>query len=78
MKVTLESTTKTIDLHTPTGVVPARIWEGRTDTGIEVHAFITRICVSKDADHSAFERELEACRPVRRLIEATYDRHMVL
>ena len=39
MKVTLESTTKIVELNG----VQARIWEGTTEGGIRVHAFITRI-----------------------------------
>lgn len=58
MKVTLESTTKVVHVDG----VPARIWEGQTESGIAVHAFITRIAVHKDADASQFERELQECR----------------
>jgi len=58
VKVTLESTTKVVHVDG----VPARIWEGQTESGIAVHAFITRIAVHKDADASQFERELQECR----------------
>lgn len=61
MKVTLTSTTKIVILkqdHLKDGV-PARVWEGETESGIKVHAFITRIAVSKDEPNiSEFEREL--------------------
>ena len=57
MKVTLESTTKTVTLNG----VPSRIWEGKTESGVPVHAFITRIAVHKDADCSQFEAELREC-----------------
>jgi len=55
MKITLENTTKIVELNG----IPARLWEGKTETGIEVHAFITRIAVKKDADCSQFEKELK-------------------
>lgn len=42
--------------------MPARIWEGQTDSGIAVHCFITRIAVHNDANHSDFERELQEQR----------------
>ena len=58
MKVQLESTTKIVQLETPTGTVPARIWEGTTESGIKCHAFITRIAVHKDDDAAQFEKEL--------------------
>lgn len=44
MKITIESTTKIVELNG----VPARIWEGTTESGIKVHCFITRIACDKD------------------------------
>lgn len=58
MKVILESTTKIVHLNG----VPARIWEGTTDSGIRVHCYVTRIAVALDSDQSQFERELQDCR----------------
>lgn len=55
MKVTIQNTTKIVELNG----VPARIWEGETESGIKVHAFITRIAVQKDDDCSQFEKELQ-------------------
>jgi hypothetical protein len=54
MKITIENTTKLVELNG----VPARIWEGHTDTGIPVHCFITRIAVKEGLDCTQFEREL--------------------
>lgn len=56
MKITIESTTKIVHLNN----VPARVWEGKTESGIEVICFVTRIAVSKDklANQSQFEKEL--------------------
>jgi len=63
MKVTLESTSKVVDIRFPSGVdVPARVWEGKTDTGIPVHCFITRVAVGRNEDQSQFETELLECR----------------
>ena len=58
MKIQIESTTKVIDLKTETGTVPARVWEGTTESGIPIFCFITRIAVSNGQDHTEFEREL--------------------
>lgn len=55
MKVELESTTKIVHLNG----VPARVWEGKTDSGIPVHAFVTRVAVDRDEDCQQFEEELE-------------------
>jgi hypothetical protein len=78
VKVTLESTTKIVELETAVGRVNARVWEGTTDSGIPVHAFVTRIAVQKDLDASQFERELQECRPPSRVIDETYPARMVL
>lgn len=67
MKITLHSTTKVVDLQTPTGSVPARIWEGTTDRGTPVHAFVTRICPSipipelKPETEAEFKKDLDEC-----------------
>ena len=58
MIVHLHNTTKTVDLDTGNGIVPARVWEGHTEGGIPVIAFITRIAAERDADLSEFERDL--------------------
>jgi len=77
MKITIENTTKIVDLNG----VPARIWEGTTESGIPVHCFITRIAVPKDADESTlacFARELEEQRAPSAMIDASYPARLVL
>lgn len=72
MKVTLESTTKIVELNG----VPARVWQGQTESGVEVHAFITRIAVRDDTppeELKRFEDELHeqaAPRPEVQAIDA--------
>lgn len=58
MRLHIESTTKVVHLDG----VPARVWEGHTDSGIPVHCYITRVAVRDDADLSQFEAELESHR----------------
>jgi hypothetical protein len=55
VKIQIKSTTKIVQLNG----VPARIWEGETESGIPVHCYVTRIQVQKDLDASQFERELQ-------------------
>lgn len=55
MKITIENTEKIVTLNG----VPARIWEGETQSGIRCHAYITRIAVAEDQDQEQFERELK-------------------
>jgi hypothetical protein len=73
MKITIENTTKRVTLNG----LPARIWEGTTESGIPVHCFISRIGIAKDADATQFEKELEATRAPSPDIES-YPARMVL
>jgi hypothetical protein len=70
VKITLEPTTKLVELKTSTGTVPARIWEGKTDSGIPVHAYLTRIAAPLTADLEQFERELKETRAPSPEVEA--------
>ena len=56
--------------------VPARIWKGSTDTGIEVTCWIPIVQVRKDADQSQFERELREVEVHRELV--AFDMRMVI
>lgn len=70
MRVHLESTTKVVTIESGSRPVPARVWEGHTESGIKVTAFITRIAVDRDHDTSQFEAELVECRSPSAHIEA--------
>jgi hypothetical protein len=71
MILTIHNTTKVVDLYSgPGNSVPARIWEGFTESGIPVHCYITRVAVKHDEDTSEFERELEEQRPPSADVEA--------
>lgn len=70
MIVTLESTDKIVELVVKGQAVPARIWEGKTASGIPCHAYITRIAVDPELDASQFEREIRECRPATPAIAA--------
>jgi hypothetical protein len=72
MRVTLDSTDTIVELDTPTGRVPARLWEGTTANGIACHAFVTRIAVNKDNDATEFERELQEQRPLSATLAQVY------
>jgi hypothetical protein len=58
MRIIIESTTKMVTLNG----VPARIWEGKTDSGIPCHAYITRIAVDRGEDSREFDAELQEHR----------------
>ena len=64
MKLILENTSKVVVFKTSVlgDGLPCRVWEGETDTGIKVHAFIPRVGVKDDQDCSQFERELKEQR----------------
>ncbi len=58
MTITIESTDRIIQLTTQAGTVPARLWEGRTASGIKVECLVTRIAAQAGEDLSQFDREL--------------------
>lgn len=76
MKVTLTSTSKIVMLKPGplSDGVPARVWEGETETGIKCHAFITRIAVDKNENAEQFERELKKCEAPSTEIQAIPNR----
>jgi hypothetical protein len=78
MVITLTSTSQIVTLETTSGEVPARVWEGTTESGIPIHAFITRIAVHNDQDTSQFARELEEQRPPSALADQAWPSRMVL
>jgi hypothetical protein len=59
MRITIEST----DMVTLVGNVPARLWRGRTERGVECLVFVHRIAVRRDADTAEFDRELHEQLP---------------
>jgi hypothetical protein len=65
MKVTLESTTKVVQLEIDGRTVPARIWEGTTEGGIPCFAFITRIAPSIPEPQLTAEQDAEFQRDLK-------------
>ncbi len=64
MKITIENTDQIVSVETRDGAkVPARVWRGVTDGGVECQLLITRIAVHRDAATAAFERELQEHPP---------------
>lgn len=55
MKIEIESTSKIVALNG----VAARIWEGKTASGIPVHCYVTRIAVAGAMNSHEFDRELQ-------------------
>lgn len=65
MKITIENTDAFVEIaaETATSGVPARVWVGKTESGIEIHCLITRIAVSLQDDQAQFEKELKETNP---------------
>lgn len=60
MKLTIENTTKIVELNG----IPCRVWEGETESGIKVHCFISRVAIDKDEPRAEeFQKELQECKP---------------
>ncbi len=66
MKLIIENTTAIVECNG----IPARIWEGCTDSGIPVHCYITRVAVKDTLDCTEFEKELKEQRKPSAAIEA--------
>jgi hypothetical protein len=62
MKITVESTSKIVELNS----IPARVWEGHSENGMAIHCFITRVAVRPDEPPervALFERDLKEQKP---------------
>ena len=76
MKITIESTDKVVEFEftrVHTFAVPARVWQGETDTGIPVQVYITRIAPEippDDARNEQFARELQETAAPRPTVQA--------
>lgn len=81
MKITIESTTKLVKLETESGlVVQSRVWEGKTDDGIPVHVFITRIAPTipvEDPRQAVFKEQLQECKAPTAAVDC-YPARMIL
>jgi hypothetical protein len=65
MKITLHSTSQIVELNG----TQCRVWEGATDAGVKLTAFIVRVAVDRAHDSREFERELDE-KPQPRPTEA--------
>ena len=72
MKLILEATS-TIER---VNGVPARVWKGHTESGIEVTCWINIVQVKKSDDCAQFERELQEVKVDRELV--AFDMRMIL
>ena len=73
MKITIENTEKIVKLNG----VPARVWDGKTDSGIRVHCFVTRISPQTHNNIEQFERELQETKAPSAAITA-YPMNLIL
>lgn len=66
MRMQIESTTKVVMVNG----IETRVWEGSTESGVEVIVFIPRIAVREDQDCSQLEAELKECKAPSAEVEA--------
>lgn len=80
MNIQVHSTSKVVTFEINGAKVPARIWEGATESGIPVHCFITRLAPTIPVDdprQEEFQTELsEQAAPSADL--AVYPLRMIL
>jgi len=77
MKITIENTSKIVRLMISDSEVPARIWQGETDSGVPVQVYVTRIAPEveeTDPRHgeliAEFERDLKRTAKPRPTVDA--------
>lgn len=67
MKITIESTDRIVTVQSGhagrANAVPARVWQGTTESGIPVVCCITRVAVPAGHPTEEFERELQEHAP---------------
>jgi hypothetical protein len=82
MKITIESTSKIVELEIPgQGCVPARVWQGETDSGIPVACYVTRISPlipKDDVLNDQFARELTEVREPLPIIRDTIPLRLII
>lgn len=73
MRITIESTGKVVSFDMNGVTVPARIWQGETDSGIPVQVYVTRLAPeipTDDPRRERFQQELTEQAAPRPTIEA--------
>jgi hypothetical protein len=73
MKITIESTSKLVHFSLGGREIPARIWQGQTETGIPVQVYVTRIAPEiprEDSRNEQFARELQEVATPRASVKA--------
>lgn len=85
MKITLESTTRIVQIGTGAvfdvtdpGNLEARVWEGETESGIKVYALIPRLAAHTNENQEQFQRELMECKPPTSAAAIVFPARMVL
>lgn len=78
MKITIENTDRIVQIQTPDGrcMIPARVWEGKTESGIFVQCLVTRIAAPAGENLDQFARELTETRPPQ--VENVFPLRMIL
>lgn len=76
MKITIQNTDKVVELNG----VPARVWEGETESGVPVICHVSLISPqTHDQDANAqFERELREVHPASAAANRCYDMRFFL
>lgn len=59
MKITIESTGCMVEIVNQGTGVPARLWTGKTESGIEVQVLVSGIAVRASEDQAEFQAELQ-------------------
>lgn len=71
MKLIIEPTDRIVEIIGAHGdAVPGRVWQGRTEFGVDVALVVTRVATDKDNDLAEFNATLQPQAPGRAAREA--------
>lgn len=60
MKATCESTGIIVEIEVEDLKIPARVWIGKTESGVEFQMLVTRVAVGRPKDQTQFEKDLRS------------------
>lgn len=74
MRIHIEGTSQMVEVNG----VPARVWEGTTDSGQRVFCCVTRIATPESEDQSKFQAELREQKPPSNAAREVFPLRMII
>jgi hypothetical protein len=62
VKITVESTSKIVEVMDGGDAIRCRVWEGESESGVRIYCLIARVAANSEQDLSQFDAELKETR----------------